>query len=152
MISTGIASMQCSAVGDIDTTVAERQGRPHILAVDDVPVLREVVRGLFEDEGYTVTACPYGPALFEEIAALQPTVLLLDVVEGHAAGWRLLERLQADARTDATPVIVLSTSPCLLQRAWTAFSRPGWLFLAKPVNLDDLVAGVRALARITHNA
>ncbi len=145
MISTGIALMRSSVVGDSDSTVSARPGRPHILAVDDTPVLREVVRSLFEDEGYTVTACPYGPALFEDIAARQPAVVLLDLVERHAAGWRLLERLQADARTDATPVIVLSTSPCLLRRAWTAFSRPGWLFLAKPVNLDDLLAGVRSV-------
>ena len=124
----------------------ERERRQHIFVVNGDPDFLNIVRALLQDERYNVTTTNFVPRTFDQIAALQPALLILDVVVGERAGWDLLDRLQAAASTHDIPVIVTSTDPRLLDRARANPQRYGrQRFLDKPMDLDALLAMIEEL-------
>lgn len=75
-------------------TQEARQGeRKHIFAVNHDPEFLDVVRVLLQDESYNVTTTNYVPRTWDQIAALQPSLLLIDISPRSQAGWELLEQL-----------------------------------------------------------
>ena len=118
----------------------------HIFVINGSPVFLDVMRDLLQDEHYNVTTTNFAPRSFEQIAALQPSMLIVDVAIGQKAGWELLERLNADASTEQIPVLVVSTDPALLARAEEQANRYGGSrFLNKPFNLDAVLEAVHEL-------
>ena len=125
---------------------AAQMTRQHIFAVNGAPEFLNLIRELLQDESYNVTTTNFLPRTFEQIAALAPDLLLIDLVVGERAGWELLDQLQTDADTRGVPLIVFSTSPHLLERA-KALETPGGRrrFLDKPFDIDALLGLVREL-------
>ncbi len=122
----------------------DQEGRKHVFVINGVPEFLNLMRDLFQDERYNVTTTNFVPRSFEQIAALQPDALIIDVVVGEQAGWDLLERLHAGAETTGIPVIVVSTSPALLDEAQAQAERYGsHRYLPKPFDLDELVRAIQ---------
>ena len=95
---------------------------------------------------YNVTTTNFVPRTFDQIASLQPDLLVVDVVVGQQAGWDLLERLHAEASTNRIPVIVVSTTPQLLERAKEQAERyAGSHLLTKPFDFEDLLGMIQEL-------
>ena len=116
----------------------------HIFVINGDPGFLNLMRDLLQDEAYNVTTTNFVPATFDQIAALQPDLLLIDLAIGRRAGWELLERLHATAATTAVPVIIVSTQPDYLARARAQAARYGAAgLLAKPFDLADLLLLVR---------
>jgi len=62
------------------------------------------------------------------------------------AGWDLLERLHADERTRELPVVVVSTDKAFLEEVQASLERYGGRrFLAKPFDIDDMLAAIDEL-------
>ena len=123
-----------------------RPGRKHLFAVNGDPDFLNLLRILFQRAEYNVTTTNYLPATFDQIAALDPDLLLVDLVWGDRAGWDLLERLNAAARTRGIPVVVVSTTPAYLARVRADPARYGGdALLSKPFDIDDLLGAVRRL-------
>ena len=123
-----------------------QEGRKHIFAIDGAPEFLNVVRDLFQDENYNVTTTNFVPNSFEQIAALKPDALIVDIVVGQRAGWELLERLNAEAATSGIPVLVVSTEPRLLVRLQDQAARYGHhRYLIKPFSLDDMLTHIREM-------
>ena len=91
--------------------------RRHVFVINGAPVFLDLMREILQDERYNVTTTNFVPNSFAQIAALQPDLLILDLVVFDQAGWDRLEHLAAAASTSAIPVIVVSTDPTLLARA-----------------------------------
>jgi CheY-like chemotaxis protein len=124
----------------------QRMERKHIFAVNSAPEFLDLVRDLLQDEQFNVTTTNYVPRTFDQIAALQPDLLLVDLVVGIQAGWDLLERLQFEAITRGIPVVVTSTDPGLLKRAEAERERFGGdRYIVKPLDLDVLLEAISAL-------
>lgn len=121
-----------------------QEGRKHIFVINGAPEFLNLMRELFQDERYNVTTTNFVPNSFAQIEALQPDALILDVVIGQKVGWELLERLHAEAATTGIPVIVVSTSRELLERAEEQAARYGSHHsLAKPFDLEELLGMVQ---------
>ncbi len=121
-----------------------QEQRKHIFAINDSPDILNIVRELFQEENYNVTTTNFVPISFEQIATAQPDALIVDVVVGESAGWELLEKLHAAAATNGIPVLVLSTSPRLLQRARDQAERYGnHRYLDKPFDAEALLSHIR---------
>jgi two-component system OmpR family response regulator len=122
-------------------------GRKHIVIVNRDPAFLAVSRLLLqEQEDYTVTTTNVVPRTFEQIATLQPSLLMLDLTIGDQAGWELLKHLEAEAITRQIPVIVTATDPRLLDQAKANQHRyTGDYFLVKPFNIDTLLDAIHAL-------
>jgi CheY-like chemotaxis protein len=120
--------------------------RPHIFAINGDPDFLNVVRVLLQDERYNVTTTNFVPRTFNQIAALQPSLLLVDLTIGKRAGWELLERLHEETSTRNIPLIVVSNDPELLDRARKDEKRYGGEnFIAKPLDLDALFRTIQSL-------
>ena len=123
-----------------------QERRKHIFAINGSPDFLNVIRDLFQDEGYNVTTTNFVPNSFEQIAALDPDALIVDIVVGQRAGWELLEQINAAAVTTGIPVLIVSTDPRLLDRAQDQAARYGKnRHLIKPFGLDDILEQIREM-------
>jgi CheY-like chemotaxis protein len=120
--------------------------RRHVFAINASPEFLNIVRELFQEEGYNVTTTNFAPNSFAQIEALQPDALIIDIAIGQDAGWDLLEQLDADADTAGIPALVVSTDPRLLARAEAHAARYGThRFLAKPLDLDAMLHAIQEM-------
>ena len=133
-------------VEEMGPSERDQRSRKHIFAVNGASEFLEAVRLLFEGESYNVTTTNFVPRTFEQIAALEPDLIVIDLAVSVRSGWDLLERLHADAQTNRIPVVVVSTDRRILDQARAAPLRYGGdRFIAKPFDIDDLLDAVRAL-------
>ena len=120
--------------------------RRHVFAINASPEFLNIVRELFQEEGYNVTTTNFAPNSFAQIEALQPDALIIDIAIGQDAGWDLLEQLGADADTAGIPALVVSTDPRLLTHAEAHAARYGThRYLAKPLDLDAMLQAIREM-------
>lgn len=124
-------------------------GNKHVFVINGAVEVLEMIRALLQEERYNVTTINFVPRTWEQIAALQPDLLLVDLVVGERDGWDLLERLQQETLTRNIPVIVFSTNPALLERAEEQAARyGGQRYIAKPFDIDELVTAVNDLVGV----
>src|SRR5215217_5556147 len=120
--------------------------RRHVFAINTSPEFLNIVRELFQEEGYNVTTTNFAPNSFKQIEALQPDALIIDIAIGQEAGWDLLEQLGEDADTAGIPALILSTDPRLLAHAEAHAARYGThRFLAKPLDLDAMLQAIQEM-------
>ncbi len=85
-----------------------RVGKMTVLVIDDDPVILDLLRVNFEIEGYDVVTATNGEEGLEQAQALQPDVVISDIMMPKRDGLQLLGDLKADPRTEDLPVILLS--------------------------------------------
>src|SRR5260221_632907 len=124
-----------------------RQGeRQHIFLVNHDPKFLDFGRELLQDARYNVTTTNYVPRTWDQIAALQPDLLVIDVSLPGRAGWALLEQLHAQGVTGRIPIIVTSTDPGQLDLVELDRDRYGGdKVIAKPFHVDALLDAIHAL-------
>jgi CheY-like chemotaxis protein len=93
--------------------------RQHIFVVNGSADFLDVVRDLLQDEHYNVTTTNFVPHTFKQIEIARPSLLIIDLIHGEMAGWDLLAELRHEAATRDIPVILVSTSKQLLEKAET---------------------------------
>ena len=120
--------------------------RPHILVVDDSDEVRFLATRILEREGYQVTAADSGVSALKFVQTTIPDLVVSDIMMPEVDGYRLLERLRADPRLAAIPVIFLSA----LGDA-TSLERGNRLgvehYLVKPFTAKQLLAVVSGTLR-----
>ena len=124
----------------------EQMQRQHIFVVNGSAEFLDVVRELLQDENYNVTTTNFIPETFEQIEVARPSLLIVDLIHGEMAGWELLAEVRHEAATRDIPVILVSTSRQLLEKA--EMERVIWggdrSFL-KPFSLDALLEAIQDL-------
>ena len=130
-----------------DTDAGRRQmGRKHVFAINGSPEFLDIIRELLQGEQYNVTTTNYVPRTFQQIAALRPDLIILDLVARQPVGQELLERLHAEAQTLGIPVLLVSTSQRLIDEVASDVSRYGeHIALLKPLELGPLLDAVGRL-------
>jgi len=120
--------------------------RKHVLVLNSNPDFLDLVRELLEHAAYSATATNFVPRSFDQIAALEPDLLIFDLALHQQAGWDLLERLADEAITLDMPVIVMSTDQKLLDRAKRERSQyAGNSWIVKPFHISDLLGEIDRL-------
>jgi two-component system nitrogen regulation response regulator NtrX len=79
----------------------------HILVVDDEPDIRNLVRDILEDEGYTVTTAEGGEEARKARRARRPDLILLDIWMEDVDGITLL-REWSESGGLSCPVVMMS--------------------------------------------
>ncbi len=116
--------------------------RAHVLVIDDDPGILDLYRQLLEEEGYQVTLAQTPAPGAEDVAALAPDLVLLDLLVGHEdlRPW-LFGELKASAVTARIPVLVC-TGVKLTDEERAELAGQGCAILPKPFDLDELLGAV----------
>ena len=115
-----------------------------LLLVEDDPDLRRMLAGLLIDEGYAVDEAPDGHRGLHLGLSRSYDLIVLDRRLPAVEGLDLLARLRTRGVT--TPVLVLSALGNPSQRV-EGLDAGADDYLAKPFDLDELLARLRALRR-----
>jgi CheY-like chemotaxis protein len=124
-------------------TEREQAQRKHILGINGHPPFLELLRAILQGEKFNVTTTNYVPHTFDLITALEPDLVIVDLVEYQLAGWELLDRLRGDVQTSGIPLLLTSTDQDLLDHAAAAAERYGkHPALICPFRIADLLQAI----------
>jgi two-component system response regulator MprA len=115
-----------------------------ILIVDDEPGIRAVLASSLEFEGYAVRTAVDGRAALAEVERGRPDLVVLDVLMPGMDGLTACRRLRA---ADPTLPVLMLTARDLTGDRVAGLDAGADDYLAKPFELDELLARVRALLR-----
>jgi CheY-like chemotaxis protein len=117
--------------------------RKTIFVVDDEPDIGFALTLMLGDAGYHVVAVGQGDDLISLLRTEQaPDLTLLDMLLAGRDGREIVRELKDDPFTRSIPVLMISAHPRAAQDAADAGADG---FLAKPFELETLVAKVAAL-------
>lgn len=123
-----------------------------ILIVEDDPLMSRMYQKIFTFEKYDVEMAQDGEEGLAKAVSASPTLIMLDVMMPKMNGLQVLEKLKADDRTKAIPVVML-TNLAGQQDAETALSKGAVKYLIKsehePKQVTDIVKEI--LAGYTRN-
>ncbi|WP_457030465.1 response regulator transcription factor [Kitasatospora sp. P5_F3] len=119
-------------------------GTARLLVVDDEPALRDALESSLAFEGYEVTTATDGFEALDAVERDHPDLVLLDIMMPRMDGLTAVRRMRA--RGDTAPVLMLTARDAVGDRV-TGLDVGADDYLAKPFELDELLARVRALLR-----
>jgi DNA-binding NtrC family response regulator len=115
-----------------------------ILVAEDETLLRKILAGLFEGEGYRVVTAATGREALERFGAEPVDLVVTDIRMPEMEGIELLERLKAI--DPETPVVVM-TAFSSVESAIAALRMGAYDYVVKPFVNEDLLRSVRNALR-----
>lgn len=115
-----------------------------LLVAEDDAEIRKALERILTYEGYDVIAVADGAAALAEIDGQDPDAVLLDVGMPFVDGLSVCRRMRE--RGDRTPVLMLTARQELADRV-AGLDAGADDYVAKPFELEELLARVRALLR-----
>jgi two-component system response regulator TctD len=115
-----------------------------LLLIEDNATMQTTLRRAFERRGIQVVGCDDGARALDRWEASQPDVVLLDLSLPGLDGLEVLSRARSAGWT--TPVVILTARGTVGDRI-LGLNTGADDYLAKPFDLDELEARVRALVR-----
>ena len=115
--------------------------RKRILVVDDEASITRLLKiGLEQKDRYIVRTVNEAPLAVAAAEEFQPDLILLDVMMPDLDGGQLASRFQAHPQLKSVPIVIL-TAAATKNEVYARGGRVGGLpFLAKPVNLAEVMA------------
>jgi DNA-binding response OmpR family regulator len=80
-----------------------------VLFVEDDPAVAQMYRLKLELDGYQVEVAPDGEVALDMARSEPPDIIFLDIRLPKLGGLDVLEALRADPKTQAVPVVILSS-------------------------------------------
>jgi DNA-binding response OmpR family regulator len=117
----------------------------HILVVDDDPKVRTLLRRCFEGEGFTVSEAKDGSELRAQLERYPVALITLDLKLGKENGLDLAREIRKERNV---PIIMLTGKGDAIDRV-IGLELGADDYLAKPFELRELLARVRAVLRRT---
>lgn len=114
-----------------------------ILVIDDETSIVEMLCAFLEEEGWQVTTASNGQEGLERLASVRPALVVSDVMMPVLDGWELCRRMQADARYQSIPLVLMSavrTTPDQVGCSYAALLR-------KPFELNELLRTITRLLK-----
>jgi signal transduction histidine kinase/ActR/RegA family two-component response regulator len=137
------ASAALGAAAEIDA-VQGAEGAPLVIVIEDEPDARELAARALTRAGFAVQGVGGGEAGLTLARQKKPALVLLDIFLPDRSGWRVLQSLKHDPKTQDIPVVVLSVNE---DRAH-ALSLGAAEHIVKPADRDMLAATVMRFARL----
>ncbi len=118
-----------------------KQEKKRILVVDDEPSITRLLKlNLEATDQYVVRTENDARAAVASAEEFQPDLMLLDVLMPEMDGGQLASRLQASPKLKGVPIVFL-TAAATKKEVYARGGKVGGLpFLAKPVDLDEVLA------------
>jgi DNA-binding response OmpR family regulator len=125
------------------TTTTTAVERKQVVLVDDDRDLQTIVRGWLSDS-YDTVSLSSGEGLLDELASLEPSLLILDVVMPGPDGFTLCRKIRSDSRFADLPILFLTG--CGADDDFIRnIDAGGTAYLVKPVSRRRLLVKVAEL-------
>ncbi len=119
---------------------------PRIVAADDEPHIRTMVRLLLEKQGYYVIQAVDGEDALEKIRAELPDLVVLDVNMPRRNGFSVCKAVRSSVETMFTPVIML-TGQDSIEEKLEGLSSGADDYITKPFQADEFLARIDTVLR-----
>ena len=113
---------------------------PQILVVEDDEAIRGLVSDVLRDDGYDVSEAANGAEALAYVGDHRPDLIVLDLMMPIMDGWQFVEECHRAAICDHVPIVVTSASHDLPRTADRLRSMGVRTCLAKPFDVDGLLA------------
>ncbi len=111
-----------------------------ILLVEDDDAIRGVVSDVLRDGGYEVYEAINGADAMEQLDKGRPDLIVLDLMMPVMDGWQFVEQFRQKSFSREVPIVVTSASHDLPKTAERLRSLGVRTCLAKPFDVDGLLA------------
>lgn len=115
--------------------------KPHILVVDDEKDIRNILRDILQDEGYSVALADNARQARVQFRKNRPNLVLLDIWMPDEDGISVLKHWMEESELDRTPVIMISGHGTV-ENAVEAVKLGAYDFLEKPLSTGKLILSV----------
>ena len=116
----------------------------HVLIIDDSLTETRIFKSLLEAHGYQVSVACNGREGIEVAQAIQPDLILMDVVMPLLNGFQATRELSRNPATAHIPIIVCSSKSAKTDRLW-ALRQGAKEYLVKPVKVKELLTVINRL-------
>jgi sigma-B regulation protein RsbU (phosphoserine phosphatase) len=120
---------------------------PKILVIDDDPVIQLILRKTLQDQGYEVATASSGEAGIEQAKQWHPALVICDWLMPGIDGLEVCCQLKADPTLSGAFFILLTSRSAVEDRV-QGLDTGADDFLAKPIEVSELLARVRAWLRL----
>ncbi|RDE50206.1 MAG: response regulator [Candidatus Accumulibacter meliphilus] len=128
---------QAATTGSVAATL------PTVMIVDDSLTVRKISSRLLAREGYQVMTAKDGLDALEQLVAIIPDVLLVDIEMPRMDGFELTRNLRADERLRGVPIVMITSRTAEKHRHY-AFELGVNHYLGKPYQEEELLRLVAA--------
>ena len=127
--------------------MTDKKDKKHILLIEDSPTQAQYVRLLVEDAGYQVSFAETGQKGIELAEAIQPDVVLLDVVLPDLDGFSVCRQIRQRSRL-YIPILMLTERRTDMEDKVGGLAAGADEYLSKSAEDRELLARVASLLRI----
>lgn len=120
-----------------------------VLVVDDDPDTLQMLRVMLSERKAEVQAATSADEAMEILAWYRPHVLVLDLAMPGEDGYSLIERMRRDEVVGRRVPAVALTAQVRIEDRARALSAGFNMFVPKPVEVDELITAIDALAETT---
>ena len=119
-----------------------------VLMADDEPDVLSVMAKKIKAAGYDIITAVDGQEAWDKIIVENPDIILLDITMPKLEGFEVLKRLRETPPTKKwQPVIIISARE-ELKDIQKGYSLEADHYLTKPCNIDDVLNGIRLMAKL----
>ena len=123
------------------------ESRSTILIVDDEPSGRDTLESILESEGYILEMAENGFQAIEKAIAIQPDVILLDVMMPGMTGFETCRRIREEKHLAEIPILFI-TALDDRQSILTGLEAGADDFISKPYDRHELRARLSGITRL----
>lgn len=125
----------------------KKSEKGHIIVADDNTDMREFIKRLLEDAGYSVSLAVDGKNAWEMCQKSLPDLVLSDVMMPNLNGFELLKKIRSAEYTYTLPIILLSARAGEIDKA-EGLTSGADDYLSKPFHSGELIARVDGAVKL----
>ncbi|MGD2089650.1 MAG: response regulator [Candidatus Aminicenantes bacterium] len=125
----------------MDNTELNKQKKPIVFIVDDVPKNLQVLGNTLRNRDYNISVATSGEQALNMMDKILPDLILLDVVMPGIDGFKVCKKLKTSEKTKDIPIIFL-TAKTQTEDIVKGFELGAVDYVTKPFNKEELLARV----------
>jgi DNA-binding response OmpR family regulator len=119
--------------------------KPHILVVEDSENILEVIKLMFDFQGWKVTTRDSLATIIKDVKEISPDLILMDMLLSGANGCDACAAMKKEEDLSGIPVIIMSAHPEAHKEAKNAGAD---YFIAKPFEMDALIEKIKEALQV----